>query len=152
MTIIDSRYHPWRHLADRYRHIRVLYTDHLSPRTPAHTDGRLIWLSNNLDQAARRSRIAHAIVHLQQHEHCSPASEFVADTTAAYRLLPLRDLIDAHRHHPGATITQLAEHLWVDQHTLRHRLSTLDPIETAELEHHTGGTWTPPAIGLSNSR
>ncbi|WP_100483784.1 hypothetical protein [Mycobacteroides abscessus] len=143
MTIIDQRYHPWQHLGQRYPNIRVLYTDHLPCHTPAHTDGRLIWLSNNLDQAGRRSRIAHAIVHLQQHQHCSPAGEFIANTTAAYRLIGLHDLIDAYQHHPGGSISQLAQHLWVDQHTLAHRLATLDPIETAELEHHTDGTWIP---------
>ncbi|WP_423488027.1 hypothetical protein [Mycobacteroides sp. PCS013] len=149
---LDARYHPWRHLGQRYPNIRVIYTDHLPAKTPARHDGRIIWLSTDLDQAARRSRIAHTIVHLQQHQHCSPGGEFVADTTAAYRLIGLPDLIDAYQRHPHGSITKLAAHLWVDEHTLAHRLATLDPIETAELEHHTNGTWTPPTLGSGNSR
>lgn len=34
---------------------------------------------------------------------------------------------------------ELAEHLWVDQPTLRTRMATLDPVKVADLEHQLDG-------------
>ncbi len=48
-------------------------------------------------------------------------------------------LVDALRwsQHPR----EIADRLWVDEPTLHTRMATLDPIETAELEHDLEDQW-----------
>jgi hypothetical protein len=38
---------------------------------------------------------------------------------------------------------ELADALWVDQDTVRARMSNLDPIEVAQLENELDGQWIP---------
>lgn len=60
---------------------------------------------------------------------------------AARRLIALPDLIAALRwtREPA----ELADALWVDQDTVRARMSNLDPIEVAQLENELDGQWIP---------
>ncbi|MES5383904.1 hypothetical protein ABVN64_30365 [Mycolicibacterium conceptionense] len=65
--------------------------------------------------------------------------ERIVDELAARRLIELPDLIDGLRW--TQDFTELADALWVDMPTLRTRMSTLGPLETAELEFELGDEW-----------
>jgi hypothetical protein len=106
--------------------------------------GHRIWLCRTLTQAERRCTLTHELVHRERGPvPADPASaareELIVDEITARRLITLPHLVDGLRwtRHPR----ELADHLWVDQPTLRTRMSTLDPIETAELEHHLEDQW-----------
>ncbi len=108
--------------------------------------GRRIWLCRTLTQAERRCTLTHELVHRERGPvPTDPAAaareERIVHEIAARRLITLPQLVDGLRwtREPH----QLAEHLWVDIPTLRTRMATLDPIETAELEHTLGDQWIP---------
>ncbi|MFV8049884.1 hypothetical protein [Mycobacterium sp. 48b] len=86
--------------------------------------------------------LTHELQHIQRGlptpEH-REREERIVDELAARRLISLPDLARTLRatRDPDA----LAEELWVDRHTVEVRLATLDPIETAALEHEFGDEW-----------
>lgn len=102
-----------------------------------------IWLCRTLTQAERRCTLTHELVHRERGLVVDPAAaareEQIVDEIAARRLITLQALAEALRwtRHPR----ELAEQLWVDEPTLHTRMGTLDPLEVAELEHHTDGDW-----------
>jgi hypothetical protein len=67
------------------------------------------------------------------------AEERAVDEITARRLITLGSLADGLRWTLDAH--QLADHLWVDLPTLRTRMTTLDPIEVADLENELDGEW-----------
>jgi hypothetical protein len=101
-----------------------------------------IWLCRTLTQAERRSVLTHELQHLQR-GIAAPGfqarEERIVDELAARRLVPIEDLTRALR--ATRDTDALAEELWVDRHTIQTRMSTLDPIETAELEHALADEW-----------
>lgn len=143
-----SRWHPWRHAAEHHPDVDIHCHRELPGNLWGLTDFRLrtIWLCRRLRQVHRRCTLTHEIVHLERGPiPADPAAaareERIVDEIAARRLITLPQLVDGlrwtrERH-------QLAEHLWVDVATLNTRMATLDPIETAEIDHALGDLWIP---------
>jgi hypothetical protein len=137
-------WNPWRHVGQHYPGVVVETRAELPGRLWGLTDGATIWLCRLLDQAARRSTLAHEIVHLERGPVPADArgrarEERAVSAEAARRLITIDALADglAWTRDPD----QLAEALWVDVPTLKARMGSLDPVEVAELEHRLDGHW-----------
>lgn len=141
-----NSWHPWRHAAQVYPEVVINCRREL----PADVWGltsfsrRKIWLCKRLQQVHRRCTLTHELIHLERGAlPADPAAaareERIVDELAARRLITLDDLTDALRWTRDSA--ELAEGLWVDGATLRTRMATLDPLETAELEHALGDEW-----------
>ena len=92
----------------------------------------------------RRCTLTHELIHLERGPVPTDPigrarEELLVDIEAARRLITLDELVEALRwtREPN----ELADQLWVDQPTLRTRMSHLDPVEIAELEHHLEDQW-----------
>lgn len=140
-----SIWHPWRHLADNHPEI-IVSTRHELPGTMmGYRRGNRIWLCRTLNQAERRSTLTHELQHLwrgpvpRDSHHATMREEQIVSALAARQLIPLAKLVDALRWTRDEY--ELADELWVDAPTVRCRIQCLDPIETAELEHHLNGEW-----------
>lgn len=138
-------WHPWRHLAEQYPEI-IVSTRHELPGTMmGYRRGNRIWLCSSLNQAERRSTLTHELHHLvrgpvpRHTRHATMREERIVSDLAARQLIPLPKLVDALRWTRNEH--ELADELWVDRPTVRCRMQFLDPIETAELEHHLNGEW-----------
>lgn len=135
-------WNPWRWVGEHYPHI-IVSSEHRLPRRVAGLwRGNTIWLCSTLTQAERRSVLTHELQHIQRGlplPEYREREERIVDELAARRLISLPDLAQALRatRDPDA----LAEELWVDRHTVEIRLETLDPVETATLEHEFGDEW-----------
>lgn len=137
-------WNPWRHVGKHYPHVVVDTRTELPGRLWGFTDGATIWLCRLLDQAARRSTLAHEVVHLERGPVPADArgqarEERTVSAIAARRLITLDALADALRWTRDEH--QLAEALWVDVPTLEARMAALDPVEVAELENRLNGDW-----------
>ncbi|MHC9291990.1 ImmA/IrrE family metallo-endopeptidase [Mycobacterium sp. LTG2003] len=135
-------WHPWRTAAERYPHINIVCKHKLPRGIRGLLKGDTIWLCKTLTQAERRSTLTHELLHVSRGVPPPPLrarEERQVDELAARKLIPLHDLSRALRVSRDAA--ELADELWVDRHTVQVRLSTLDPIETAELEHEFGDEW-----------
>lgn len=139
-----SDWHPWRYLAERYPHIRVITKHHLGGDVMGLMRGDRIWICSSCNQAERRSTLDHELQHLDRGPvlvpHLIPREELIVSELSARRLITLTGLVDALRWTHNAS--ELAEELWTDIPTVRCRLNTLTPIEVAELEHRLGDDWT----------
>lgn len=125
--------HPWRRLRE-LAHITLKWHDG-GPRGRCRHSTQEISLRRDLNQAERRSALAHELEHLVG----GPAivgfvdhdEALVTDRAARY-LIPFdalsRALVWANDDH------ELAEALWVDVYTVRARLAGLTDLETAMLE------------------
>lgn len=105
---------------------------------------RKVWLCRRLRQVHRRCTLTHELIHLERGPvPTDPVQlakeERIVDELAARRLIELPDLIDGLKW--TQDLAELADALWVDMPTLRTRMSTLGPLETAELEHELGDEW-----------
>ncbi|WP_301144650.1 hypothetical protein [Mycolicibacterium fortuitum] len=143
-----DRWHPWRHAGDKYPHVTISCDRELPGRIWGLQLGNMIWLCRKLNQVRRRCTLTHELIHLERGPvPADPAlaarEERTVDELAARRLIELPHLIDGLRWTRDPA--ELADALWVDMPTLRTRLATLDPIETAEMEHALGDEclWTP---------
>jgi len=125
--------HPWRelralsHLVVRFRELR--------PGRWGESAGHLIWLDRHLGQVERRCTLAHELEHVRRGDlGCQPeAVEARVRHAAARFLLPdSRDVADALVWARG-DLEEAADHLWVDEPTLRARLDErlLDCAEAA---------------------
>lgn len=125
-------FHPWRTL--RALVDWELRWEQLPHGIWGHTshEEKCIRLTLGMDQAERRSTLAHELEHVIRGPHAvSLRDEAEIDEAAARALVPLDALIDA--LHWAADDVQLAEHLWVDILTVQCRLRTLTDNETAEI-------------------
>lgn len=145
---MSSRWHPWKHAGDIFPDWRIHWHHELPDTTWGLTSFRdqRIWLCRRLDQVKRRCTLTHELIHLERGVPPEdPAGlareEQIVDRLAAQRLITLPHLIDAYRACPSGDRYMLADSLWVDVPTLHTRMSTLDPIETAELEHALADEW-----------
>lgn len=137
-------WNPWRHVGKHYPDIDVETRVELPGRVWGLTIGRTILLCRRLDQSARRSTLAHELIHLERGPVPEDArgrarEERAVSAEAARRLIPLEALADALRWTRDEH--QLADALWVDRPTLRARMGSLDPVEVAELENRLNGDW-----------
>lgn len=93
-----------------------------------HHASQTITLATGMDQAERRSTLAHELQHVDG-EHDEPA----CDRNAARMLLPdIRAVGEALAW--AHNLEEAAEDLWVDVETLTTRLETLHPAERAFLK------------------
>jgi len=136
---IEALWHPWRTLRDHHPDVDVSCRYRLPDRFMGLQLGRRIWLCATLTQAERRCTLTHELVHRERGPAAAAAEERIVDEIAARRLITLTALTDGLRwsRHPR----ELAEHLWVDEPTLHTRMTTLDPLEVAELEHDLEDQW-----------
>lgn len=143
---MSSRWHPWRHMAEKYPHVIVCTSYKLPDGVRGLVKGDRIWLCSSLDTAERRTTLSHEIGHLERgvlphprHSFYVRREERIVDQIAARRLIPLAALIREMRwsQHPD----ELAEALWTTPRMVECRLNSLDPIETAELESALGDQW-----------
>lgn len=134
-------YNPWQTLAGQ-PHIELLVT-----RLPA---GRAWWLpdvqgivlDDRLGQAERRSALAHELAHVEAGDTCCDVGpdgprlarrqERRTDDRAARRLITLDELADALVWCLGPD--ELAEHLHVDERTVRARIRSLTDDEKGSIE------------------
>lgn len=141
--VFEHGWHPWRILLNQHPEVEVSCRYRLPDRIMGLQRGRRIWLNRSLTQAERRCTLTHELVHRERGPVVGgpgavEREEQIVDEIAS-RLITAAALIDGLRwtRHPR----ELAEHLWVDEPTLGTRMSTLDPFEVAELEHHLDGDW-----------
>lgn len=106
--------------------------------------GRRIWLARGLTQAERRCTLTHELVHRERGRvpddpAAAAAEERIVEEISARRLITLQALTDGLRW--SRDPRELADHLWVDEPTLSTRMTTLDPFEVSQLEHHLEDQW-----------
>lgn len=133
--------HPWRRLSAlvdwdlrfaRLPHDVWGVTDH---------DARTITLDIDLNQAERRSTIAHELEHVARGPVTplqEAREEARVEQAAARRLIGLEQLLDALRW--SRSIEELADELWVDVALARTRLQHLHPSEHHWLARQLGHT------------
>lgn len=143
---VDFIWHPWRVLRINFSDVEVSCRHRLPDHLMGLQRGKRIWLCRTLTQAERRCTLTHELVHRERgpvpaDPVAAAREERIVDEISARRLVTLAALVDGLRwtRHPR----ELAEHLWVDEPTLRTRMAILDPIEVAHLEHELDGRWTP---------
>lgn len=139
----ELRWHPWRILRTQHPNVEVSCQHRLPDHLMGLQRGVRIWLCKTLTQVERRCTLTHELVHQERGLVVDPAAaareELVVDEIAARRLITLPALIDGLRW--TRQPCELADHLWVDEPTLKTRLNTLDPIEVTEIEHALNGDW-----------
>lgn len=140
----NEGWHPWRHAGENYPHVTISCRHELPERIWGMQLGARIWLCKRLNQVRRRCTLTHELIHLERGPvPTDPVGrareERIVDELAARRLITLDALTDALAW--SRDPAELADHLWVDQPTLRARMSTLDPLEVAQLEHHLEDQW-----------
>lgn len=140
----ELRWHPWRILRTEHVDVDVSCRYRLPDHLMGLQRGARIWLCRTLTQAERRCTLTHELVHRERgpvpaDPVAAEREERIVDEIAARRLITAPALVDALRwtRHPR----ELADSLWVDEPTLQTRMTTLDPVEVAELEHHLEDSW-----------
>lgn len=140
---INVAWHPWRVLRNHHADVDVSCRNRLPDHLMGLQRGARIWLCRTLTQAERRCTLTHELVHRERGLVADPKAaareELIVDEIAARRLITTPALIDALRWTRHAR--ELAEHLWVDEPTLHTRMTTLDPLEVAEIEHYLEDQW-----------
>lgn len=125
-------HHPWRALRALERF--ELRWAHLPIGRLAETnfDTKTITLAHGLDQAERRSTIAHELEHIERgYAPCSAREECAVDRDAARKLIGVRALGEALAW--AVDEQEAADELWVDVQMLRARLRHLHPAERGYL-------------------
>ncbi|MBX9919123.1 MAG: hypothetical protein K2Y33_04720 [Mycolicibacterium frederiksbergense] len=105
---------------------------------------RKVWICRRLRQVHRRCTLTHELIHLERGPvapHLQAKEERIVDELAARRLIELHDLIEGLQW--SRDPDELADALWVDVPTLNTRMTTLDPVEVAQLEHALEDQWIP---------
>lgn len=129
-------FHPWQ-LLRSLTHVKLEWHDEGLPGTTRHSTAT-ISLRRGMDQAKRRSVLAHELRHLE-HGPCQRLNigkdELAAAKEAACQLLPsVREIADAYVANHGDLVAA-ADELWVDVPTLRIRLEHMThPAERAYMK------------------
>lgn len=125
--------HPWRELRDQWPEwqVRFALLDGIAGCTDV--ERRTIWLDKRLNQAERRSTLAHEAIHAARGDtECDERDELDVEQAAARILLPLDRLLHVL---PWATsYHEAADELWVDPALLRCRLNHLHPSERGAIK------------------
>jgi hypothetical protein len=138
-SVRDHRgHHPWRFIG-HFDDWKIEFTDDLPSGRwglTQHLDKRIL-IHHDLDQAERRSTLAHETGHMLR----GPRSvcrrlyeESLVERHAARLLMPSVRRIGHALAWAGAGHELAAELLWVDERLLHARLSTLAPAERAWLD------------------
>lgn len=141
-----GRWHPWRHMRDKYPDIDVRFTDcgEDGLRGRWTTDG--IEIDRTSNQRERRYTLAHEIVHVGRgpvpdHPYYAMREERAVDRITARLLIPIDDLIDVLAWNRYRVDDEAAEELWVDLECLKIRVQNLTEAERryidAELERRS---------------
>ncbi|MEJ9078803.1 hypothetical protein WKY82_10310 [Gordonia malaquae] len=146
-------WHPWRWLRDHHADVDVTHAPLCHGRM-AELDGARIRMESRLTQAERRCSLTHELVHIERRgrEHPDPdVEEQIVELESARRLITVDQLADAFRWLREPGLTDLAEHLWVDEPTAQCRMDHLDPLEVAQIEAACDGDWSwiRPDVGRS---
>lgn len=140
---MTEHYSPWAHV----RHLPdVVVAYDVLEHADAYwePEQRVILLDSRLTQRARRSCLAHELAHLDRgDEACegpdgdrlSRRQEAAADDLASRRMIPLDDLADAVVWCLG--YDEVADHLHVDERTVRARIKGLSVAEKAYIERRS---------------
>lgn len=141
-----EEWHPWRHMAEQYPHVVVCTSYELPRGVRGLVQGDRIWLCRTLDTAGRRTTLSHEIGHLERgvldhpkHSMYVRREERIVDQIAARRLITIPSLIDTLRWTRDPV--EMADALWTTPRMVECRMNSLDPIETAELEHALEDEW-----------
>ncbi|GAA1909123.1 hypothetical protein GCM10009737_07830 [Nocardioides lentus] len=98
---------------------------------------RTITITTGLDQAQRRSTLAHELEHVARGPGGHPVREELAcEQAAARKLIGIRELGEALAWSHG--LDEAADELWVDRELLDVRLTHLHPSERAYLKRRLG--------------
>lgn len=123
-------HHPWRALRALSDWTLTVSDLPAGMRGRTHWPSRTITLRPGLNQAQRRSVLAHELLHVERGPvligwQCQ--EEHRVRVLTARRLIPLDRLIDAARW--SLDVHEMADELWVDVSVLRDRLGSLSPWE-----------------------
>lgn len=138
-------YHPWRAFR-ALTDVRLRWA-HLPDEMFGYTnyEANEVVLAHDLTQAERRCTIAHEVEHILRGPvppHLIEREEKAVDRNVARLLLPnIDEVADALAW--ANDIVTAAEELWVDEGTLKARLTYLHPAERAYLKNRLGGPWEP---------
>lgn len=127
-------WNPWQTLRDEFPDWQVRFVE-LPDDTFGATDHRhkLIWMSDRLNRAERRTTLAHELIHVREgHDGpCSRVHEEWIEDLAARELIPLGDMLKVL---PWAnSLNEAADELQIDTGSLHIRLKRLHPAERAAL-------------------
>ena len=130
-------FHPWRYLRDHHPDWTIIWAPLpgglLGRALP---DLRVIVLDSSLDQAGRRSTLAHELEHIARGA-VPPVPVLAAREEAAIDRAVARRLIDIVRLGEALAWSrcrvEVADELWVDDDTLTARLHALNDAERAYL-------------------
>ena len=138
-----ERYHPWQHAAELG--VSIVFMPLPDGILGLWEPGiRTIYLSPDLDQAERRSTLAHELVHAVRGDTPCATSvlelrqEAIVEAAAAELLIPLDTLTTALRWCRDEA--ELAEDLWVDEGIVRTRLANLTDEDKAFIERCLWGS------------
>ena len=134
---------PYRSLREDHPDVTMAVTRLPAGRAWWLPEDRAIVLDDRLTQAERRSALAHELEHLAAGDtHCDPTvpgagrigrrRETAADRSAAVRLITLDELADALVW--SLDYVEVAEHLHVDQRTVRARIRGLSADDKQYIE------------------
>ncbi len=135
-----ERYHPWRQLRDHHPDVSVTCRYVLPGNLKGAWTRHGIYLHRDLDQAGRRSTLAHELVHKERGSLCRRTinsrmsaaelrEEQAVDEIAARRLIPIDDLVDALAWCRWEVTAETAGELWCDLAMLVVRVQTLTIAE-----------------------
>ncbi len=126
-------HNPWRAFGDDFpdwRIERVRLPDGVMGETDV--DTRTIYIDDRLNQAERRSTLAHEAEHAaRHHRECSEWDDRDVEQAAAHILLPLDRLL--HVLPWAVSVLEAADELWVDPDLLWCRLDHLHPHELSAI-------------------
>lgn len=132
LVTMANMHHPWRTLREERPdwQVRFALLDGIAGCTDVGM--RTIWLDKRLNQAERRSTLAHEAIHAARGDlDCDERDEVAVEQAAARILLPLDRLL--HVLPWATTYYEAAEELWVDPAMLRCRVTHLHPSELAAI-------------------
>lgn len=119
-------WNPWESLATDFRHILLVTAHRLPRRIRGLFDGETIWLCSTLTPTESKCTLAHELIHAERGiaaQALLAEEELIVDAIAAERLIPLENLRHVAEVCPDKS--KWASLLWVDNHTLNVRLSSL---------------------------
>ncbi|MFT3661961.1 MAG: ImmA/IrrE family metallo-endopeptidase [Gordonia sp. (in: high G+C Gram-positive bacteria)] len=130
---------PWRWLRDHHPRIDIVWCFTDDGIAGGWDGDRHIVMDPRLLQAARRSVLAHELVHVErgvlpEQPVLIAREERTVDRIAARLLIPLDALIDAIRWCRGVAGMEMADEVWTDRHTLLARIETLTADERAHID------------------
>lgn len=115
--------HPWREFA-KWPNVRIFWRD-LGIGVHGKTDGKDVWIHNELLQVERRCAAAHEAEHLRRgHTRCVPGPEEDRVRFAAAKwLVPSPHVVADAMVWAGGDLAAAADHLQLDVPTLQYRLT-----------------------------